>query len=189
MNFQSLSTKRLDLIRVTESHVNDFYTILSDSRVTQYYGIDPLTSLEEASQIIHSFDQTFSMKRGIRWGMIDRSTGRFIGTVGLNNWSPYAKKAELGFELHPDFWRRGYVSEAVQEVIRFSFKELALHRLGAVTFLENEASYRLLEKLGFTFEGVLRGYLYQGERSHDARMYGRLRTDVITPQVKIEETV
>lgn len=189
MNFQPLSTSRLDLIRVSERHIDALYTILSDSRVTQYYGIDPLTSREEAKQIIASFDQTFSTRRGVRWGMIDRSTGRFIGTVGLNNWSPYAKKAELGFELHPDFWRQGYVSEAVQEIIRFSFEELALYRLGAVTFLENEASYRLLEKLGFAFEGVLRGYLFQGEQSYDARMYGLLRTDAMTPPVKSEGIV
>jgi len=189
MEFQTLRTDRLDLVRVSADHVDELYTILSDLRVTRFYGIDPLTSIEEAEQIIASFDQTFIIRRGIRWGMIDRHTGRFIGTVGLNNRSPYAKKAELGFELHPDFWRQGYVSEAVQEVIRFSFEELALYRLGAVTFLENEASYRLLEKLGFRFEGVLRGYLYQGEQSHDARMYGRLCSDIVTSAATIEETV
>ncbi|MGI1805655.1 GNAT family N-acetyltransferase [Exiguobacterium sp. TDN 0502] len=189
MAFQPLATKRLKLVRVTEEHTEALFEVLSDLRVTRFYGIDPLASIEEAEQIIGSFDQTFAARRGIRWGMVDRATGRFIGTVGLNNWSPYAKKAELGFELHPDFWRQGYGSEAVQEVIRFSFEELGLFRLGAVTFLENEASYRLLEKLGFTYEGVLRGYLYQDEQSHDARMYGRLRTDVVTPPARIEETV
>ncbi|MGV3489183.1 MAG: GNAT family N-acetyltransferase [Tuberibacillus sp.] len=55
----------------------------------------------------------------------------------LNTWS---KKAEIGFERHPSHWHKGIVTEATKEVLRYSFLDLDLYRMGAVTFPKNDAS-------------------------------------------------
>ncbi|AFS70457.1 GNAT family N-acetyltransferase [Exiguobacterium antarcticum] len=177
MTFPALDTTRLQLIEVMPEHAPAIFHIFSNEDVTRFYGMDPLRETSDALNIIDSFKQTYDSGQGIRWGMVIRETGTFIGTLGLNHLSLYSKKAEIGFELDPAHWRCGYAAEAIQAVLEYAFETLALHRLGAVTFLENQASINLLKRFGFEEEGVLRGYLFQGGTSHDGRIFSLLRLD------------
>ena len=183
-HFPALETKRLTLIRIDHQYDQEYFDIMSQKKVTRYYGIDSLKNREEATRMIDSFQTMFENKRGLRWGIILKETKEFIGTVGLNNLKTRDKKAEIGFELHPAKWRQGYMIEAVEEVLTFAFKKLGLFRMGAITFPANNASNRLLEKIGFTLEGRLRGYLYQNNQSHDALVYSILRSEWKQPPIK-----
>lgn len=185
MDFQALATDRLELVHIEKHHAASFFDIMSRHDVTKYYGMSNLTEMAEAEKIIKSFRQTFESGRGIRWGIIVKETGAFIGTVGLNNLNLKSKKAEIGFELHPSYWNKGYVSEAVKEVLAYCFGQLGLFRLGAVTFPENGASIALLQKLGFEKEGMLRGYLYQDDCSHDAFIFSLLADEWAMGTTKI----
>ena len=175
MPFPELNTTRLQLIEVTPEHGPALFHILSNADVTRFYGMDPLREQEDALQIIESFKQTFDSRQGIRWGMVIRDSGTFIGTIGLNHLSLYSKKAEIGFELDPAHWRRGYSAEAIEAVLTYAYETLGLYRMGAVTFLENRASIQLLTRIGFEEEGMLRGYLFQGGTSHDGRIFSLLK--------------
>ncbi len=177
MPFPILKTARLQLIEVTPEHAPALFHILSNEDVTRFYGMNPLREQEDALHIIESFKQTFDSRQGIRWGMIIRDGGTFIGTIGLNHLSLYSKKAEIGFELDPAHWRRGYVAEAIEAVLEYAFETLELYRMGAVTFLENTASIQLLTRIGFEEEGILRGYLFQDGTSHDGRIFSLLKPD------------
>ncbi len=177
MEFPELETERLKLIQITQEHVKSFYEIMSRDEVTKYYGMDSLQSMDEAAQIIDSFASTFNSNRGIRWGIVSKEQNELIGTLGLNNLNRKSRKAEIGYELHPSYWNKGITSEAVHKVISYSFNELALHRMGAVTYPQNEPSILLLQKFGFVKEGVLRGYLYQNNHSHDALVFSVLQSE------------
>lgn len=177
MEFPTLQTERLELVKIGQHYVEQFYDIMSRDEVTRYYGMDSLASMEEAAQIIDSFQTSFEGSRGIRWGIIVKQSGRFAGTIGLNNLNLRGKKAEVGYELHPDYWGQGIVREANKAVLQYAFMELDLFRIGAVTFPENTVSSGLLKKLGFTEEGRLRGYLYQQHRSYDALVFSLLKTE------------
>jgi ribosomal-protein-alanine N-acetyltransferase len=177
MEFPELETNRLKLVQVKEEHTQSFFEIMSKDEVTKYYGMNSLKSIEDASKIVESFQQTYESKRGIRWGIVLKETGDFVGTLGLNNLSTWSKKSEIGFELHPSYWNKGITTEAVKEVLRYSFEDLELFRMGAVTYPQNEPSIQLLQRLGFSKEGLLRGYLYQNNQSHDAFIFSLLRTD------------
>lgn len=174
MEFPVLETARLHLVNVEEQDAAAFFDIMSREEVTVYYGMEPLVHLEEAVEIIRSFHAGFQAARGMRWAIRLKDTGGFIGTIGLNNLNLKAKKAEIGYELHPDYWRRHLMQEAIHGVLQYAFAELGLHRMGAVTFPQNTSSNRLLEKLGFTLEGRLRGYLHQSGQSHDAFIFSVL---------------
>ena len=64
------------------------------------------------------------------------------------------------------------------EIINYGFKDLGLFRIGAITYPENVTSCRMLSKIGFQKEGLLRGYIHQGNKQHDALLYSIVRTDV-----------
>ncbi|MFC5602645.1 GNAT family N-acetyltransferase [Sporosarcina koreensis] len=175
MKFPELETERLRLVEVKMEHAEGLFDNLSNPAVIRYYGRDPMTELAAAEEMVEHFRNVYSAGHGIRWAMIRKEDNRFAGTIGLNNLSKGMKRAEVGFEIHPDFWRTGMTSEALEAVLQYSFKELGLNRMGAVTFMDNVASISLLEKHGFEQEGILRSYLFQNGQSHDARVFSVLK--------------
>lgn len=180
MGFPGLETERLKLVEVEGDHIERYFEIMSRKDVMEFYGMPPLADREQAATIVRSFREKFEKKKGMRWGILRKDTENFIGTVGLNNLNTYSRKAEIGYELHPEHWRKGYTSEAVKAVLSYAYQELGLFRIGAVTFPENEASSRLLTRLGFKEEGLLRGYLYQEEKNYDAIMFSILREEFLS---------
>ncbi len=108
-----------------------------------------LKSVEEAEKFVDVFSKNYSEKRGIRWEIERKETKGIIGTIGFNAWLPKHKRAEIGYEIHPQQWRKGYTLEAVSEVISYGFDVMGLTCIGAVVFIENEASNKLLGKVGF----------------------------------------
>lgn len=177
MKFPKLETERLELVNITHDYAENMFEILSLEEVTKYYGSDPFTSKEEAKKLIDMFQKNFYEKRSIRWGMILKKEEKFIGTLGLNGLQLKNMKSEIGYELHPNYWRNGYTSEAIKEVLRFSFDDLALNRIGAVVYPENQASLNLLERLGFVKEGLLRDYLHQNNHFHNTFMLSLLKRE------------
>ncbi|MDM5188710.1 GNAT family N-acetyltransferase [Bacillus sp. DX4.1] len=177
MAFPILETKRLHLIEIEQLHCQKIYDIFSLEEVTRYYGMNSLTKFGQASRMIESFSKNYFEKSAIRWGIVVKETGAFIGTAGLNNLQLWSKRSEIGYELHPSYWGKGYASEAVQQIVTYSFQELGLFRIGAITYPENVASSSMLSKLGFQKEGLLRGYINQGNRQRDAFIYSMLLTD------------
>jgi RimJ/RimL family protein N-acetyltransferase len=81
------------------------------------------------------------------------ATGTVIGEVLLKWVSDTDRQAEVGFAFRRDHWGQGYAAEAVSEVLRLAFDDLDLHRVTAVCIEGNSASARLLQRLGFSFEG------------------------------------
>ncbi|MFI8706726.1 GNAT family N-acetyltransferase [Bacillus sp. NPDC077411] len=177
MMFPILETERLRLIEINQTNSQNIYDIFSLEEVTRYYGMNPFNKVEQAIQMINSFAKNFQEKRAIRWGIVAKETGDFVGTVGFNNLQLWSKRSEIGYDIHPAFWRKGYASEAVKEVLAYGFQELDLFRIGAITYPENTASSHLLLKLGFQEEGLLRGYIYQENQSNDALVYSILKMD------------
>ncbi|WP_456271405.1 GNAT family N-acetyltransferase [Bacillus sp. AK031] len=177
MPFPELDTSRLNLVEINESHTQRYFEIMSLDNVTRFYGMESLVTIDQAKDIIASFQQGYAGMRSMRWGIVLKEDNTFIGTVGQNNLQRGNKKAEIGFEIHPDFWAKGYTSEAAEAIIEYAFEELQLYRMGAITFLGNQASQRLLKKLGFKEEGVLRGYIYQHGKSHDTYMFSLLQPE------------
>ncbi|HSI91748.1 MAG TPA: GNAT family protein, partial [Adhaeribacter sp.] len=83
-----------------------------------------------------------------------------IGTICLWRFDKANHRGEIGYQLHPDFWRQGLMHEAMQAVLDFAFQTLNLHSLSANINPENLASRKLLEKNGFVQEAHFRQDFY-----------------------------
>ena len=90
-------------------------------------------------------------------------------------------RGELGYWLLPGYWGRGIASECVGAVLEYAFGAMALHRVGADVDLDNHASRRLLERLGFRLEGVRRSFERKGGAYIDLMNYARLASDPVMP--------
>jgi ribosomal-protein-alanine N-acetyltransferase len=126
IEFPVLETERLNLVQIGMEYSRRIYEIFSLDEVPRYYGMDSFQSFESAVKMIESFGRNFADGKAIRWGMVLKTTGDLIGTVGLNNIQLWNKRAEIGFETHPDYWRMGYTSEAIREVLKYSFERLVI---------------------------------------------------------------
>lgn len=177
MMFPILETDRLLLREITLDDSESIFKCFSNDEVTRFYGQDTLENIEQAEKIVEFFSRNFKENKGIRWGIERKGTKGIIGTVGFNAWSPKHKRAEIGYEIHPEQWRSGYTLEALSKVVSYGFERMGLTRIGAVVFIENEASNKLLTKIGFQKEGVLRDYMHQNSKAHDTNVYSILKND------------
>ena len=91
----------------------------------------------------------------------------------------YRDTAELGYWLAEPYWGRGLMTEAVRAVTRYAFDELGLFRIEAGVFGWNVSSVRVLEKVGYSFEGRLRKQVFKDGQRVDVLLYSRLRTDEV----------
>lgn len=175
--FPQLETERLLLREVTKVDAEGLFNCFSNELVTRYYGLEKFENIGQAEAFVDFFAKSYEEKKGIRWGIEVKDSPGIIGTIGFNNWFQKHKRAEIGYEIHPDYWRKGYTSEAISQIIQYGFNELGLTRIGAVVFTVNEASNQLLTKVGFQQEGILRGYIYQNEEPNDTYVYSILKKE------------
>jgi ribosomal-protein-alanine N-acetyltransferase len=93
-----------------------------------------------------------------------KEDGVVIGSCGFYGTHPWHLRGSIGYELARPFWRQGIMSEALTAILTLGFGEMGLNRIDAVVLPENLASIRLLEKLGFCNEGLLREYENWGSK-------------------------
>ncbi|MFK3988153.1 GNAT family N-acetyltransferase [Exiguobacterium mexicanum] len=176
----SLSTNRLTLRRVTADDAPQLLAYLSKPEVVRHMGLDPFTSLEDALEEIAWYDSILEEGTGVRWGITLTGQNEVIGSCGFLNVSAKHQRAEIGFELSSDYWGRGIAGEALRAVVRHGFAQLGFHRIEALVEPANTASQQLLERVGFTREGLLRGYEFTRGKYDDLYMYSLLETDSMT---------
>lgn len=146
----TLRTKRLTLRPFEERDAEDLYAYAKDPRVGPVAGWPPHASLEESREIIRT---VFSAPNV--FAVVEREHGAVIGSagfVGRHRKELPGPDEELGYALHPDFWGRGLMTEAAQELIRWGFEELGLSTIWCNHYDGNERSHRVIEKCGFQYQ-------------------------------------
>jgi RimJ/RimL family protein N-acetyltransferase len=172
-----LRTSRLLLRPYRPEDAPALFSIFSDPLVMRYWSTPPWASIEQAHRTIEGDIKSLESGQQLRLGIerIDDST--LIGQCTLFNIAPSCRRAEIGYCLASAAWGRGYMCEALQELVRYGFLELDLHRIEADIDPRNAASERLLRRLGFVEEGLLRErWIVNGEIS-DSCFFGLLRTE------------
>jgi len=154
-----LETDRLVLRELRMEDADFLFNQWSDPCVTQFMcDQEPLQTREQADAFLRPF-QTPEDNPFIKWWGIGRKPGgNLIGTCGFFRWDGQHHRAEIGYDLHPDTWGRGLMPEAIHALIRYGFSEMNLNRIEATVHDKNFRSQRVLGKLGFKQEGVLREY-------------------------------
>jgi [ribosomal protein S5]-alanine N-acetyltransferase len=158
--FPILETERFILRAPTSDDAADTFRIMSDPRTMRYFGQLPLASLNQAIARVQDFQTAFEEQTGIRWVITNRTDGEFMGTCGFWRLLRLHLRAEIGYELAPDWWGQGVMTEALKPVLTFGFTHMGLHSVEAQIHPANVGSRRVLEKLGFVQEGHFRENYY-----------------------------
>ena len=104
--------------------------------------------------------------------------GRAVGSIGaFRQTNIHHRTAELGYYLAEEYWGKGIMTQAVKLLCDYVFSHTDILRIYAEPFAHNAASRRVLEKAGFSLEGILRRNAVKDGRVVDMAMYSRLRDD------------
>jgi RimJ/RimL family protein N-acetyltransferase/predicted enzyme related to lactoylglutathione lyase len=153
-----IETERLLLRPLTPDDVDAAHAYMSLPEVAAYTPYEPRTREQVAARLADpTFTRTTLDAEGqfVFLGIVLKETGRLIGDVLLAWHSEEHKSGEVGYQLHPDHWGRGYATEAAREALRLGFEELGLRRITARIDADNAASAGVLRRLGMRQEAVL----------------------------------
>ncbi len=111
------------------------------------------------------------------YGIFTNAADELVGDAGIVNVNAQALSAALVYYVHPDRWGHGLATRACGLLLPYAFKRLKLNRIEAVCMTGNKPSVRVLEKLGFSFEGVSRQVIRKDGVFYDVSRYGLLKDD------------
>ncbi|WP_273852132.1 GNAT family N-acetyltransferase [Guptibacillus spartinae] len=174
-----IETNRLILREVCTEDALDMYHYLSDEEVVKHMGLAPAKNIEDVLDEIEWYHSIITQGTGIRWGITLKDSGKVIGSCGYLNMHHQHYRAEVGFELSKNYWGKGIASEALGTIIRYGFNHYQLERIEALIEPGNIQSQRLVSKLGFIKEGLLRHYEYTLDKFDDLYMYSIIKSDFI----------
>lgn len=177
-NFPHLETARLRLREIVEADVGSLFEIHGDHRHMQWFGSDPLPDIQAAKALIEMFASWRRLPNpGTRWALELKSMPGLIGSCGLFSWNRNWRKCAIGYEIAPSSVGNGLMFEALSAVIDWGLAEMHLNRIEAQVHPKNKASVKLLERLGFVQEGLLRQVAFWSGEHHDMLQYSLLRAD------------
>lgn len=175
-NFPVLQTDRLELVEIKECHLRDILDLFGNENVIKFYNLLPFENEQDAQKFIDWYHIRFKDGLGFRWGISIKGEKNIIGTIGFNNFTK-KHRANIGYDLKPEYWNNGYITEALNEIIDFGFNQLEINRIEAEVMQGNESSERVLYKLNFKKEGILRQWMFWNEKYYDMSMFALLRIE------------
>lgn len=147
--FPHLETDRLHLRQLSLNDEKEIYFLRTDEAVNKYLDRPRATSLGDAQTFIEKINEGIINDKSLYWAICLKNKAGLIGTVCLWNLSLEEQRAELGYELMPQYQGKGYMQEAILSVINYGFQTLQLKIFDACPKKGNDKSIRLLEKNNF----------------------------------------
>ncbi len=174
--FPMLETERLVLREMTVEDADFWVRNFSDPDVVEFTAYEPPADLEAAkAQLTEYAARPFNEGTGIRWGICLRGSRDLIGTLGYHQWvREGGDRARAGYDLLREYRGRGLMTEAMRAILDYGFEGMGLNRVDVLIDPANGPSLRLVERLGFRREGVLRENTYFRGRFIDDVVYALL---------------
>lgn len=147
-----IETERFVLKEINESHIEDILKIRSNTYINKFVKrVSPKNNYDALEFILNIKRRTLN-REIIFWGISYKDQKNLIGTICLWNFSNNRKTAEVGYELLPDYHKKGIMTEVLKSVLGYGFNDLNLQEILAFTHKDNKNSQRLLVKYGFILE-------------------------------------
>ncbi len=168
-----INTKRLKLREITQQDFQAVHEYASDPETVKYMPFGPNTEEETQEFINRNLKRQQEKPRTeYGFGIILKHEDSFIGACGIHNVTEI--QASIGYILNRRFWGHGYATEAARALVDKLFSEFGVHRVFASCDPRNQASIRVLEKVGMSLEGRLRENLIKNGEYRDSLLFGLL---------------
>ena len=137
-----LQTERLILRQINQDDLTDIFEYASKEKVSTYLRWKPHKTIEDTDKFIQQIIACYQKNDFCHWGIEHRIEKRLIGMCAFVNSNVSHSRGEIGCVLSPNYWRKGYMTEALSSVINFGFTRMKLNRIEALCQVQNIASKR-----------------------------------------------
>jgi ribosomal-protein-alanine N-acetyltransferase len=175
--FPTLRTERLVLRQFAMADAPELHRLAQSREVARMMLHLPHPYEEGmAQEWIATHRPAYESGERVTWAMTLREEGALVGSITLHL-HPLHDNAELGYWIGKPYWGCGYATEAAEEVVRYGFEDLGLHRIHANHFGSNPASGKVMRKVGMRYEGLRPEHYKKWEAYEDRVDYGLLARD------------
>lgn len=174
--FPNLESERLILRKLTLADAAELQLVRSDERVMKYMDSDRHSTIQYSQNFITENLEMYEQRKGLFWAIIEKYSGKFIGDFSYWEIDKKNSRAEIGYTLKPEYWGKGFMKEAMIQIINFGFDDLNLHSIEANINPSNENSRAILTKLGFVKEAYYKENYYFNGAYLDSEIYSLLKT-------------
>ncbi|MBQ4450948.1 MAG: GNAT family N-acetyltransferase [Clostridia bacterium] len=175
-----LETESLLLRRMEMRDAQDMYEYSRDPLVAKHVLWDAHTSVSDTKSYLRYMLRKYRAGEPSSWCIVEKSTGKVVGTIGYMWYQKDNSACEVGYSLARRCWNRGYMTQALNAVLDYTFRELGINRVEAQHETDNGASGAVMRKCGMTKEGTLRSRLYNKGRYVDVDLYSILRKEYMS---------
>jgi [ribosomal protein S5]-alanine N-acetyltransferase len=172
-----IESERLLVRLVAESDLPALLEVNSNEEVTTLLPYATWRSMTDAKAWLRRMEGIQATGLALQFVVVLKSTGMAIGTCLLFRFEEGSARAELGYVLGRAHWGQGFMQEALEALLGCAFGTMGLRRIEAEVDPRNRSSARLLQRLGFTKEGLLRERWVSKGETKDVEMYGLLRNE------------
>jgi ribosomal-protein-alanine N-acetyltransferase len=176
-DFPDLHTPRLLLRRLRMEDAQDIFAYACDPQMTPFVFWEPHRTPDDTREYLQRTLEGYAAGAAPAWGVQHLVDGVIIGSCAFHDVSTMHLRGEIGYALARKYWRQGLMTEAVRALLEYGFATLRLNRIEARCDVENTGSWKVMQKVGMKFEGVLRQNIILHGRARDARMYAVLREE------------
>ncbi len=179
LNFSSfpvLETERLVLREHAITDAPTLFKMRTNENIMRFIDRERPKVVGDIETFISVFNAGFKQGQHIAWVIaLKENPNQMIGSIGYwrTNFANY--RAEIGYMLHPDYWRKGIVSEALKATVNFGFEKIKLHSIQANINPGNDASRQILLKHGFVKEAYFKEDFYFNGKFLDSEIYSLLQ--------------
>jgi ribosomal-protein-alanine N-acetyltransferase len=168
-----LETERLRLQPLAKADAPLLFPLLDDPEVMAYWDVPAIDDPDLVAAIVEAQVAAATAGQAIHWTIRSLDDAAFVGCCSLSEIDRWHKRGEIGFFLSREAWGQGYALEAMRAVVAYA-GVAGIRKLAARTHLGNRRSETLLEKLGFSQEGLLRGHILRDGERRDCHLFGLL---------------
>lgn len=176
-SFPKLNSRRLLIRQITEEDDKSLLDVLSDEVTCKYLSHNAVTDITNARRLIIGMQRFFNEKQRIRWGIAQKHNNSLIGHCGFFDIDKSNCCAEVSYCLKSGLWGQGIMTEVLDVILKFGFEDYGLNRIVAKVLTGNIGSIKVLQKLGFVQEGLLRESLYKNGKYHDLITFSILKSE------------
>jgi [ribosomal protein S5]-alanine N-acetyltransferase len=145
-----LETERLALREWAPEDAEALHVLVSDPEVMRYVGDSRTWDIERTREWIEKLNVSYRTRGFSRWAVVEREGGLPVGSCGFAP-LPWSGEIDFGYMFRRDRWGRGYASEITPAALRYGFERYGFREVVASIDPKNDASRRVLEKIGFVY--------------------------------------
>jgi len=168
-----IETERLHLRPLSRGDSAAMFRIRSDPETMRFWDWPAAKDAGVVADTVAAQIDDMEAGRAIYWAVCLEDAA--IGCCDLSEIDRHHARAEMGYVFGRPYWGNGFAQEAMKAIVDYAFGTLGLERLYARIHAKNEASRRLLTRLGFSYEGTLRGHVVRDGARRDCQIYGLVR--------------